>query len=55
MSYISRSGGACYDKLSLSDKTYQVQICSSSKYAQFRVRNQETHNKIEYVYKGSEA
>ena len=51
MLYISSSGGTCYEKLLLG-QTCQVQNFRGSIYAEFRVRNQETHDKIEYMYKG---
>ncbi|MEP5728773.1 MAG: hypothetical protein ABJL67_05300 [Sulfitobacter sp.] len=48
MSYISSSGGTCYEKHSLLDKTCQVQIFHHQTMANFEY--QETHGKIEYVY-----
>ena len=54
MPYSSISGGTCYGKLSLLDTTRQVQIFRLEIMPNFALGNQETHNNIEYMYKGFE-
>ena len=52
MSYSSSSGCTGYEKLSLLDTKYQVQIFRVHIVPNFEVGDHETHNKNEYVYNG---
>ena len=53
MSYISSSGGTCYEKRSLFTKTHVGSRFFVFKFcAEFQIRNQETQDRIEYVYNG---